>query len=254
MTVVFREINDWKKFRQQFSLLDKAIGFVPTMGALHQGHIALIETAKKENEIVVVSAYINPTQFDNSEDLKSYPQTHEADLMLLKQLEVDCLLSPGTQEMYPDHYHYKINEEVISRTLCGASRLGHFTGVLTIVMKFFLLVQPSRAYFGEKDYQQLCLVRKMAEAFFLNIEVRSIPTVRDTEGLAYSSRNQFLSRKGRLQAVYFAHVLRNSNDINSARDELRQQSIKIDYLEEIAGRRYAAVIIDGIRLIDNVQI
>lgn len=253
MTKVIQDIQTWREIRRKMSA-EKTIGFVPTMGALHAGHLSLIETAKRENEIVVASIFVNPTQFNNAEDLQKYPKTFAQDLQMLEEAQVDYLFAPNFAEMYPDGYNYKIQEKQLSQQLCGLSRPGHFDGVLTVVMKLFQVVKPTHAYFGEKDYQQLVLIREMVKAFFLNLEIRACPTIRETDGLAMSSRNVRLSEAGRQKAAFFARTFATMPSLEKIHHILQQEGIEIDYLAEHDGRRFAAVTIENVRLIDNVKI
>ena len=144
-----------------------AIGFVPTMGALHQGHISLVEKAQSENDIVVVSIFLNATQFDNENDLNNYPDTMDDDITILDKMNVDYLFIPNYENVYPDNFTYQIEEKSFSKELCGKSRDAHFSGVLTVVMKLLNIVKPTKAYFGEKDRQQLILIQGMVKAFFI---------------------------------------------------------------------------------------
>ena len=234
------------------SFKGKTIGFVPTMGALHEGHLTLMRQAKRENDIVIVSIFVNPTQFNNPEDLKKYPRTIEQDLKMISSVGVDYLFNPEINEMYPDDYKYKMTENSFSKILCGAHRPGHFDGVLSVVMKLFNIVRPTKAYFGEKDYQQLKLIQGMVDSFFMNLEVVPVPIVRDEVGLALSSRNQRLSPEGIKKAQKFAQVLNQKKSTNEITEELKSQNIEVEYLEEHFGRKFAAVHIEGVRLIDNV--
>ena len=149
---VITKISEIKEIRK--NIQNKKIGFVPTMGGLHAGHLSLINRAKNENEITIVSVFLNPTQFNDKKDLETYPANLQDDIALLEKADVDFLFAPSYAEMYPDNYKYKITENSFSKLLCGASRPGHFDGVLTVVMKLFSLVRPANAYFGEKDFQQ----------------------------------------------------------------------------------------------------
>ncbi len=232
----------------------KSIGFVPTMGALHQGHLSLIKRAKTENPFVVVSLFVNPTQFDNPEDLKTYPTQKKQDLIFLKKQKVDLVFCPDKNSLYPDNYAYRVMEQIFSEKLCGQKRPGHFTGVLTIVLKLLNLVRPEKVYFGEKDYQQLHLIQKMVEAFFIPTEVISCPTVRDQQGLALSSRNQKLSGAGLKKARAFSKILKNFREIREIKQNLQFLGVEIDYVEDRMDRRFAAVKIENVRLIDNVQL
>ena len=229
----------------------RTLGFVPTMGNLHQGHLSLIKRAQKENDDVMVSIFVNATQFNAPEDFKHYPRTLDADLALLTEAHVTYCLCPTHEMLYPDAYHYQLHEDKLSLTMEGEHRPGHFDGVLTIVMKLFNLVKPTAAYFGEKDYQQLDLIRGMVNAFFMPLTIVACPTIREKSGLACSSRNSRLSAAGRKTADLFASIFHAAPSAQSAIDCLHAHPIEIDYIKDNNGRRYAAVIIDGIRLIDN---
>jgi len=227
---VFTHLAPWRAYRA--TLEGRGIGFVPTMGALHEGHRSLLERARNENDFVVSSIFVNPTQFDDPADLARYPRVLEADLKLMTGL-VDAVLSPPAGELY---------------------RAGHFDGVLTVVLKLFNLVAPARAYFGEKDWQQLELVTGMARALFLPVEVIACPTVRAPDGLALSSRNQRLSPAGRALAANFPRLLRAGPSAAAAAAALRQAGFGVDYVEESSGVRLGAVRLENIRLIDNVRL
>ena len=246
----FVQLQDWISFRRT---LKGSVGFVPTMGALHAGHASLLERARKENDHVVLSIYVNPTQFNNPEDLKRYPITLNRDRDLAQSIGVDSLLLPSFEEIYPDQYRYKVSENDFSTKLCGVHRPGHFDGVLTVVMKLLNLVRADRAYFGEKDYQQLQLIRGMAEAFFLQTEIVGCPTLRETDGLAMSSRNVNLSEFGRAKAPRLAQILGHATSAHEARTFLTNEGFVVDYVEDIGDRRFAAATLDNVRLIDNVQ-
>ena len=232
----------------------KTIGFVPTMGALHEGHLSIIRTAKKETQYCVVSIYLNSTQFNNPDDLKSYPTSLNQDLEYLSDLQVDCVFLPNYQEVYPDNYRYQIHETEKSLDLCGKDRPGHFDGVLSVVMKLFNIVKPTQAYFGEKDFQQLQLIKGMVKAFFMDIKIVACATVRDSQGLALSSRNKRLNEVGIKKAHYFAKQLKEQKNLDVLTLDLEKYGIGIDYLKEVNNRRYAAVKIENVRLIDNVEL
>lgn len=247
---IFQDINAFKTYRANCKP-NISIGFVPTMGNLHIGHASLIEKSKKENELTFVSIFVNPTQFNQSDDFKHYPRTIEDDCALLENLGVDACLMPDPQSIYPDEYRYHISENKISQLMEGAHRPGHFDGVLSVVMKLFQLVKPSHAYFGEKDYQQYLLIRDMATAFFLDVLVIPCPTIREKSQLAYSSRNNRLTADERLLAEQFATLFHQNLATEQLITQLHHLGIKVDYIEEHAQRRYAAVQIGNIRLIDN---
>ncbi|MCS6838311.1 MAG: pantoate--beta-alanine ligase [Bdellovibrionaceae bacterium] len=229
------------------------IGLVPTMGALHAGHASLMERARKENDRVILTIFVNPTQFNQKEDLLRYPRTPKEDLALAQSLGVDVVFMPqNPEDMYPDEYRYQVTEHSFSHLLCGAYRPGHFTGVLTIVLKLFMLSRCQRAYFGEKDYQQLELIRGMVDAFFLPVTIVACPTVREHSGLALSSRNSRLSEEGRRKAALLYQKLRVPHGVEQIRKELENSGFQVDYVTELKGRRFVAAWIEGVRLIDNI--
>lgn len=253
MSPVYTDLPEWRAVRRSAEWVGRSVGFVPTMGALHAGHESLLERARRENDRVVLSVFVNPTQFNDPNDLAKYPRTLEADLELAKPY-VDAVLAPSVETLYPDAYRYRVTESKLSLGWEGAHRPGHFDGVLTIVLKLFNLVQPARAYFGEKDWQQLQLVRGMAEALFLPLEVVPCPTIREPDGLAMSSRNRRLSPEARAKAPLFVRALRESTDATRAAATLLRQGFDVDYVDDVEGVRVGAVRLDGIRLIDNVAL
>jgi pantoate--beta-alanine ligase len=250
---VFTHVTDWQAARAGPDFAGRTVGFVPTMGALHAGHRALVERARAENDRVVLSIFVNPAQFNDPADLARYPRTLEADVALTEGL-VDDVLAPPAGELYPDEYHFRVTETEFSRRWEGAHRPGHFDGVLTVVLKLLNLVQAHRAYFGEKDWQQLQLVRGMARALFLPVEIVACPTVRAADGLALSSRNQRLSPAGRSRAGVFPEILRQSATADAAIPALRDAGFEVDYVADHDGVRLGAVRLEGIRLIDNVRL
>lgn len=249
---IVSNIKEWQETRRQLNT--KTIGFVPTMGHLHEGHLSLCRRAKEQNEVVIVSIFVNPTQFNNPEDLEKYPRTLEQDIALLKKEGVDYLLTPSSEDIYCDHFVYQVSENDISKVLEGEFRPGHFTGVLTIVMKLFNLVQPTRAYFGEKDYQQLQLIKNMVEAFFMPLEVIACETVRAQNHLALSSRNSRLNSEELNIAALIPQALQSCASITDCQKMLESSGFKVDYVAEKWGRRLAAVWLNSIRLIDNIKI
>ncbi len=252
MPKVFSKIDEWLTFRS--TLQGKTIGFVPTMGALHEGHLSLIQRSKAENDITIVSIFVNPTQFDQPEDLRKYPRVYKEDLNLLAQQEADFVLLPEYEQLYPDHFSYQIHENNLSKGLCGASRPGHFTGVLTVVMKLLNIIQADRAYFGEKDYQQLQLVQGLVQAFFMPTKIVPCPTIREPDGLALSSRNRLLSEQARAKAPLFYQLLQSKCSVHQLKEQLKQHGFEVDYIEDHLGRRYGAVYLEGVRLIDNITL
>ena len=184
----------------------KSIGFVPTMGALHQGHLSLLQRARKENEVVVCSIFVNPIQFNNPEDLKKYPRTLEKDVELIKGI-VDVIFAPAPEEVYPEMPTETYDFGELGAVMEGAYRPGHFNGVATIVNRLFNWIKPEKAYFGEKDYQQLAIIREMVRQKELPIEIISCPTVREESGLAISSRNQRLTEEEKVIAANIYRIL-----------------------------------------------
>lgn len=254
MTKIIRKISEWKTIRRELTETKKTIGFVPTLGALHKGHAELIKKSLKQNDLTVVSIFLNPTQFNSKDDLKKYPKTFQNDLKILDYLNVDYLFYPSYREIYNDNYTYKITESDFSKILCGKFRPGHFEGVLTVVMKLFNIIKPYRAYFGEKDYQQLHLIKGMVKAFFMDIKIVSVPTVRDKDGLALSSRNLRLTKEERIIAAHFPKIISSDSSIDHIKKELKKAGFKVEYIEQIGNRRFAAVYLGKVRLIDNVKI
>ncbi len=246
---LIKTISEWKSVR---GALPQSLGFVPTMGALHEGHASLLRKCKSENSVSVLSIFVNPTQFNNPEDLSRYPATMDADLKLATECAIDYVLAPTAQELYPDGYTFRVQETQFSKTLCGAFRPGHFDGVLSVVLKLLNLVQAHRAYFGEKDYQQFLLIQKMAQAFFLPTEIIACPTIRDDSGLALSSRNRFLTPEERAHARHFPLLLASEFSSVEVKAALEKLGFKVEYIEEQNGRRFGAVQLGSVRLIDNV--
>lgn len=180
----------------------KSIGFVPTMGFLHQGHLALMEKARRENDLLIASVFVNPTQFGPNEDFEAYPRDEQKDLQLMAQVGVDAAFFPSAEEMYPSGYAtYAEVHGSLTQGLCGASREGHFKGVTTVVLKLFNIVQPHRAYFGQKDAQQVAVLQRMVQDFNIPVEIVPCPIVREEDGLALSSRNTYLSESERKEAL-----------------------------------------------------
>jgi pantoate--beta-alanine ligase len=252
MQIIYN-LQVWQTLRRTFAA-NQSLGFVPTMGNLHKGHQSLFEICRKENDLSVVSIFINPTQFNNTDDFKLYPKTLEADLDLLRKTGVDYCLLPDTHALYPEGYRFRIEETQTSLELEGLHRPGHFNGVLTIVMILLQLVKPHRSYFGEKDYQQYQLIRGMTKAFFLDTEIIPCPTIRDTSGLAFSSRNNRLTPQDRALADKFAEIFHKNQSCDTIKTILMNLGVKVDYVEDKEQRRFAAVYIGDIRLIDNYPI
>jgi pantoate--beta-alanine ligase len=229
------------------------VGLVPTMGAFHAGHLALFAAAREENDLVVASLFVNPAQFGANEDLDRYPRDEERDAQLAQEAGVDVLFAPSAQEMYPEGYATWVDVGKLGHRLEGEFRPDHFRGVATVCLKLFNIVRPDRAYFGQKDAQQAAVVKQLARDLNLGVEIRVVPTVRDEDGLALSSRNAYLSSDERAAALALPRALATKNP-EQARDVLRD--LEVDYVEEanFNGQRVlaAAVRVGKTRLIDNV--
>jgi pantoate--beta-alanine ligase len=229
------------------------VGLVPTMGAFHAGHLALFAAARQENDVVVASLFVNPAQFGADEDLDRYPHDEERDADLAEQAGVDILFAPRADEIYPDGYATWVDVGELGKRLEGEFRPDHFRGVATVCLKLFNIVQPDRAYFGQKDAQQAAVVKQLVRDLNLGLEIRVVPTVRDKDGLALSSRNAYLSPEERETALALPRALA-TKDVERARDLLR--GLEVDYVQEadFNGRRVlaAAVRVGKTRLIDNV--
>jgi pantoate--beta-alanine ligase len=229
-----------------------SVGLVPTMGAFHDGHLSLLRTARAECDTVVVSLFVNPAQFGPGEDLDLYPRDEERDVRLAKEEGVDFLFAPSASELYPPGYQTWVEVTDLGRRLEGEHRPGHFRGVATICLKLFVIVRPQRVYFGQKDAQQVAVIKQLARDLNLELEVRVLPTVRDADGLALSSRNRGLSPEQRRWALALPRALA-TRDPEAARAELA--GLDVDYVEiaDFEPKVLAAAIrIGGTRLIDNV--
>jgi len=227
---------------------DTEIGLVPTMGAFHEGHLALFRAARKENELVVASLFVNPAQFAEGEDLARYPRDEARDAELAEEAGVDVLFVPPAEEIYPPGFETWVDVERLGAMLEGEHRPGHFRGVATVCLKLFNLVRPQRAYFGQKDAQQVAVIRRMVRDLAVPVEIRVVPTVRDPDGLALSSRNAYLSPEERSQALALPRAL-------ASRDRSELDGLEVDYFEEADFEPRvlaAAVRVGSTRLIDNV--
>ncbi len=259
----------------------ETIGFVPTMGYLHEGHLSLIRRAKEENDFVVVSIFVNPTQFGANEDLDKYPRNLPRDEQLAQDAGADIVFAPTIDEMYPPVYNTYVNVKDVTERLCGASRPGHFEGVTTIVTKLFNIIEPNKAYFGQKDAQQAAVIQRMVIDLNMNLDVIVCPIVREADGLAMSSRNVYLSKEERQAALVLSRSLfeaqdrifcDNVKDANNIRQEIIDKiSVEpladIDYVEIVNGFTLKPVdVLNGkilialavnfgkTRLIDNVML
>jgi pantoate--beta-alanine ligase len=254
MTAIFQAPRHWRTARTAQIRDGLTLGFVPTMGALHEGHLSLMRRSRIENDRTMVSIFVNPTQFENPADLAAYPRTLEADLEMLRTEGVDAVLLPSEAELYSDHFRYRVVEDLLSRVLEGVQRPGHFEGVLTVVLKLLQIASADRAYFGEKDWQQLTLVSGMAAAFFLPTAIVACPTVRAADGVALSSRNERLTAPDREKAPQLYRALKFAATAELAARDLRLAGFSVDYVEDRDGRRLGAVRLGGVRLIDNVAL
>lgn len=258
----------------------KTISFVPTMGFLHQGHASLLSEGRVRGDLLVLSIFVNPTQFGVGEDFESYPRDLQHDSEIAAENGVDIIFAPTAKEMYPHGYQTYVNVETISLPLCGASRPGHFRGVTTVVAKLFNIVKPTNAFFGEKDFQQLAVIRRMVRDLNMDVEIVGMPTVREDDGLAKSSRNSYLSPAERSAALCLSRALaavsdlylRGEKDVERLRAGLlaildNEPLARIDYaefrdgdsLEEIGQADDRTVValavrIGSTRLIDNTMI
>jgi pantoate--beta-alanine ligase len=239
-----------------------SVGLVPTMGAFHRGHLALFEAARAENDVVVASLFVNPAQFAAGEDLDRYPRDEESDTKVAEEAGVDILFAPSAAEMYPDDYGSWVDVGELGSKLEGEFRPGHFRGVATVCLKLFNIVRPDRAYFGQKDAQQAAVVKQLVRDLNLDLEIRVVPTVRDDDGLALSSRNVYLSPNEREAALALPRGLWAGRDaFLTGSDPAKEverflHSLDVDYVEvaDMNGQKVlaAAVRIGKTRLIDNV--
>jgi pantoate--beta-alanine ligase len=252
VTTVFEDLSAWRRQRRHHTRAGVTLGFVPTMGALHAGHLSLVRRSRAENDHTLVSIFVNPTQFDEPGDFVQYPRTLDDDLEVLRRAGTDFVLLPIEAELYRDRFRFRVIETECSKMLEGACRPGHFDGVLTIVLKLLHLAAADRAYFGEKDWQQLVLVRDMVDAFFLPTAIVPCATVRERDGLALSSRNRRLAPADRRKAAQFFRILSTAPTRDAAASALRQEGFTVDYVDDRDGRRLGAVRLAGVRLIDNV--
>ena len=279
---IFNKKLDLQQFLAPFYLEKKAVGLVPTMGALHEGHLSLIQKALSENDIVVVSIFVNPTQFNNAEDLEKYPRNLSGDIKTIERLSQEVVIfAPEISEMYestPKAISFDFGG--LDKVMEGKFREGHFQGVATIVEKLFELVKPTRAYFGEKDYQQIFIIKSMLEQRKLSVTLVPCPIIREESGLAMSSRNERLSPEGRKQAAFIYSVLQEAQKLFTTasvaeveafvKEQFSQKEgfdleyftiTKADTLEEVkekksseSYRAFITVYVEGVRLIDNIAL
>jgi pantoate--beta-alanine ligase len=248
--IVARTVSELDEARRRFD--GSSVGLVPTMGAFHEGHLSLFRAAREESQVVAVSIFVNPAQFAEGEDLSRYPRDEERDRALAEELGVDLLFVPRLEEMYPPGFQTWVDVEDLGRGLEGEFRPGHFRGVATVCLKLFNLVRPTRAYFGQKDAQQAAVIRQMVHDLAVPVEIRVLPTVRDRDGLALSSRNAYLSPEDRDRALALPRALATKDPVK-ARELLRD--LEVDYVEVADFKPKvlaAAVRVGSTRLIDNV--
>jgi pantoate--beta-alanine ligase len=239
---IIEKIDDMKRLRQQ---LTEPVGLVPTMGYLHEGHLALVRRAVDENTWVVVSIFVNPMQFGQQEDLNRYPRDPQRDLALLAREKANIIFMPSTAEMYPPRFNSRVEVSDVLDRLEGASRPGHFRGVTTVCAKLFNIIQPTKAYFGQKDAQQLIAIKRMAADLNMNLEIVAVPTVREPDGLALSSRNTYLNPEQRqaakviYQALNLAQKLWSQGEKDA--EHLRQEMLTLIQKQPLAEIDYISV-------------
>ena len=252
MSLALKSVSEYRDWRGAVPGVN-SIGFVPTMGGLHEGHFSLICRSLAENDETVVSIYLNRTQFNNTKDFEAYPSDFGQDVAALEALGVDVVFAPRFEEIYADDYRYPVSESRDSLELEGQCRPGHFDGVLTVVMRLLNIVDASRAYFGEKDWQQQQLVRGMVDSFFMSVEIVACATERDELGLALSSRNRRLSPAALERAGQLNRILRNAPTSECAESLLKEAGFVVEYVVDRGSRRLGAATLEGVRLIDNVE-
>lgn len=276
---VFKDIPGMVEYIDDCRKNNDTIGFVPTMGALHEGHLSLVRKAREENAQVVVSIFVNPAQFGPGEDFEKYPRDLKSDLGMLLDEGVDAVFTPNAEDIYPKEFFTLVDVGRLPNYLCGISRPSHFRGVTTVVTKLFNIVRPDRAYFGQKDAQQAIIIKKMVRDLNVQTEICVLPTVREEDGLAMSSRNKYLSKSERARALCLSHALIKAGEmiadgnrdameiIEQMANIIEEQKAEIDYvaivdadtLEDIGQVRgnvliAVAVIIGHTRLIDNIML
>lgn len=223
-------ISDMKAIIRSNRSMGKIIGFVPTMGYLHEGHLSLVNKSVQDNDFTVMSIFVNPTQFGPNEDFEKYPRDMKRDLTLAESAGVDVVFAPEVAEMYPDKYKTYVNVEDITKVLCGSSRPGHFKGVTTVVNKLFNIVEPNKAYFGQKDAQQVIVIKKMVRDLNMNLEVVTCPIIREQDGLAMSSRNVYLNSDERKAAVILSKSLFETEQLIKQGEKSKEKVVK--YLKD----------------------
>ncbi len=247
--IVISKVNELEKAVEAFRIEGKSIGLVPTMGALHEGHLSLVNRCRRENDVVVVSVFVNPTQFNNKEDLRTYPRTEEADKALLAEAGCDIVFMPTVEEVYPEPDTRVFNLGPVAEVMEGAMRPGHFNGVAQIVSKLFMMVKPDRAYFGEKDFQQIAVIKQMVKSEGFKLQIVPCPIVREADGLAKSSRNVRLSPEARQTAPNIYRTLRESIDYAKSHTVAETQKFVTDTINSYPDMEVEYYqIVDGITL------
>ncbi|WP_456402940.1 pantoate--beta-alanine ligase [Persephonella sp.] len=279
--MLVEKISEMKSVTKRLRFEGRSIGFVPTMGFLHEGHVSLIRRSKQDNDITVVSIFVNPLQFGENEDFDRYPRDLNRDLEILREEKVDYLFYPSHKEMYPDGFSTTVEVKGITEKLCGAFRPGHFKGVTTVVLKLFNIIKPDRAYFGLKDFQQYKVIERMVRDLNLDVEIVGCPIVREKDGLAMSSRNRYLTDNERKGAVLLSQALFEAkkmfdlgiNDVSKLKEEMKKiiqsnpEVREIQYIEIVDSETFEekvkaekgdlialAVFVGDTRLIDNIQL
>jgi len=277
---IIKTIKDMQTLSRRLRSEKKTIGFVPTMGALHEGHFSLVKRSKNENDITIVSIFVNPTQFGPKEDFQQYPRDLEGDIKKLSSISADIVFAPENHEMYPKGFSTIIDVGSIGDILCGASRSGHFNGVATVVAKLFNIIIPDKAYFGQKDFQQSVVIKKLIKELNFDIDIVVCPTIREKDGLAKSSRNCYLNQNERNSATILYKALKHAETliINGVKDSsyikremedmIKSELLaKIEYVEIVNPQSFKiaktielpiviclAVRIGSTRLIDNLPV
>ncbi len=277
---IIRKIEEQKKYSLNMKCRDKKISLIPTMGFLHKGHLSLIDTAKELSEEIVVSIFVNPSQFGEGEDYEKYPRDEKRDLDILADKKVDIVFIPTAKEMYPEGFQTFCQVNQLTKKHCGKSRPGHFKGVTTVVLKLFNIIQPDIAVFGEKDYQQYVIIKRMTEDLNLPINIIASPIIREKDGLAMSSRNKYLNHEQRKEAtVLYESLIHARNLIKQGKHEISlllkemsnliesKKNARIDYINFVnpetlenvqkikeSTRILMAVRVGNTRLIDNMEV
>lgn len=277
---IIKTIKDMQTLSRRLRSEKKTIGFVPTMGALHEGHLSLVKRSKNENDITIVSIFVNPTQFGLKEDFQQYPRDLEGDIKKLSSISADIVFAPENYEMYPEGFSTIINVGSIGDILCGASRPGHFNGVVTVVAKLFNVVIPDKAYFGQKDFQQAVVIKKLIKELNFDIDIVVCPTIREKDGLAMSSRNCYLNQGERNSATILYKALKHAEALiikgvkdssyikKEMEDMVKSEPLaKVEYIEIVEPQSLKiiktielpiviclAVRIGSTRLIDNLPV